>query len=85
DYPFCKTLISEITPQNISQIIPALKESAAIDVTGGMYSKVTKMVQLVERNPEVRVSIFSGMEAGAIEQSLSGEFLGTTIYAVKNE
>lgn len=62
DYPIRKQLAETITPENFEEIMPALKGSAQTDVTGGMRSKVQEMLDLVKRNPDLEVIIFSGSE-----------------------
>jgi isopentenyl phosphate kinase len=52
-----------------------------VDVTGGMKSKVTQMLELVQQNPLLKIQIFSGLEPGNIVRALAGETLGTWIVA----
>jgi isopentenyl phosphate kinase len=51
------------------------------DVTGGMESKVTQMLGLVQQNPDIKIQVFSGAEPGNIRRALTGETLGTWITA----
>jgi isopentenyl phosphate kinase len=73
--------IARITPGNFEQIQPALAPSRAVDVTGGMLSKVQAMVKLVQENPALKVTIFSGLKAGNLQELLSqpGTQIGTWI------
>ena len=73
--------IARITPGNFEQIQPALAPSQAVDVTGGMLSKVQAMVKLVQENPALEVTIFSGLKAGNLQELLSqpGTQIGTWI------
>jgi isopentenyl phosphate kinase len=52
-----------------------------VDVTGGMLSKVQAMVKLVQENPALEVTIFSGLKAGNLQELLSqpGTQIGTWI------
>ena len=59
-----------ITPANFEEIRPALGGSRGTDVTGGMASKVRGMLDLVESRPQLKIRIFSGLEAGAVTQAL---------------
>lgn len=65
-----EAVIPTITPANILQIEDALRGSHGIDVTGGMLSKVTGMVALVQKVPALSARIFSGLDAGLVEQLL---------------
>lgn len=74
-------IIPLITPQNIHDVLPSLSSSKAVDVTGGMLTKVSSMVSLVNENPSLTVRIFSGLEPGNLETALSGgqDSVGTQI------
>lgn len=80
DYPACTRLASEITPQNLEQILPALAGAQAADVTGGMESKVLQSMRLVEQIPGLEVLIFSGAAPGLLQQALLGESPGTRLH-----
>jgi isopentenyl phosphate kinase len=79
DYPACTRLIGEITPHTLDQIAPVLQGSAAPDVTGGMYSKVTEMLKLVQAVPGLEAFIFSGVQPGNVSKALMGERIGTRL------
>lgn len=79
DYPKCTRLIERITPQNLEEVLPALRGSAATDVTGGMYSKVIEMLGLVQAVPGLEAFIFSGSWDGNVQKALMGERVGTHI------
>jgi isopentenyl phosphate kinase len=81
DYPACTRLVPQITPENLPEVAPALGGSASTDVTGGMAGKVQEMLALVQQNPGLEVSIFSGETPGAVEKALSGAQVGTRIIA----
>jgi isopentenyl phosphate kinase len=81
DFPACTTLFPKITPANFTQVTAALGGSAATDVTGGMESKVSAMLSLVEEQPGLQVRIFSGREPGWVRQALLGADVGTLISA----
>jgi isopentenyl phosphate kinase len=63
-------LIPAITPANLPQIEAALGGSHGTDVTGGMASKVSGMLDLTAQFPALQVRIFSGLAAGMVEQVL---------------
>ncbi len=63
-------VIPVITPDNFTAIQPALGGSRGTDVTGGMASKVQHMLNLVQRYPDLRIRIFSGLEPGVLQQLL---------------
>jgi isopentenyl phosphate kinase len=81
DFPTCSSLVPEITPGNMDQVAQALGESTAIDVTGGMASKVHEMLALVHEMPSLEVLIFSGEKPGLVRSALEGEIVGTAIRA----
>lgn len=80
DYPTCTKLIDEITPETIDQVLPALGGSSAIDVTGGMASKVLQSMALIRQISELEVMIFSGETPGVVEQVLLGARAGTRLH-----
>jgi isopentenyl phosphate kinase len=79
DYPACTKLVETITPLNYPEIAPALGGSSAIDVTGGMASKVELALRWVEVAEDLEVQIFSGEDQGAVHRALTGSKLGTRI------
>lgn len=76
-------LIPHITVENLPQIEEMLSGSHGTDVTGGMWSKVRTMVDLVKRYPAVNVQIVSGLRRGHVQQALLGHTVepGTIITA----
>jgi isopentenyl phosphate kinase len=81
DFPARTRKVETITPQTFGEIREGVGKAAGADVTGGMESKVTQMLGLVQQNPELKIQIFSGAEPGNIVRSLTGETLGTWITA----
>ena len=63
--------IPVISRDSVNSVLPALGGSRGTDVTGGMISKVTAMLDLVHEQPELRVRIFSGLEPGLLGRILS--------------
>ncbi len=59
-----------ITEANLAEIAPALGGSRGTDVTGGMAGKVRSMLDLVTAQPQMQIRIFSGLEAGQVQQTL---------------
>ncbi len=80
DFPARTRLIAEITPQDFLQPAAGLGRAAGVDVTGGMESKVRKMLALVETIPGLDILIFSGEKAGNIRLALRGGNPGTLIH-----
>ena len=72
----------EITRDNWAEVEVALGGSHAIDVTGGMFSKVRDMHNLVLAQPPLQVHIISGESPGQLRSALSGSDtgIGTRIY-----
>ena len=79
DFPACTKLIPEITPCTYSAIAKNIFKSASVDVTGGMASKVSSMLALVQENPDLQVTIFSGKGDNSIFETLSGHPAGTVL------
>jgi len=79
DFPARTRKVETITPQNFHVIREGVGKAAGADVTGGMESKVTQMLELVQHTPQLKVQIFSGVESGNILRALMGETLGTWI------
>jgi len=76
------TVIPQITPSNFEQYAHLLGGSRGTDVTGGMLTKVSDMLKLVQHNRDLRVSIINGLTQGAIQRTLNGEEgIGTLIHA----
>lgn len=74
-----KTVLPEISPENINEILPHLSGSEAADVTGGMATKIRWMLSLVEAQSDLQVQVFSGAVTGHIKKALEGEEIGTLI------
>jgi isopentenyl phosphate kinase len=81
DFPDCSHLFKAITPKEKKNLKGIVNQSQATDVTGGMGEKVNQMLDLVSSLPELEVLIFSGTEAGQIQQALAGESPGTRIHS----
>lgn len=74
--------VPQISPANWAEVRRALGGSHAIDVTGGMLTKVENMVALASELPGLTIQIISGERSGALESSLrdsEGSGTGTTI------
>ncbi len=81
DFPARTRKVETITPQTFGKFTENIEKAAAVDVTGGMRSKVTQMLDLVQQNSLLKIQIFSGVEPGNIVRALMGETLGTWIVA----
>jgi isopentenyl phosphate kinase len=79
DYPDKSRCYAELTPHQIPELPLRIAGSSAIDVTGGMASKVLQSLELVKRNPGLEILIFSGLEPGLVEKVLTGEYSGTVL------
>jgi isopentenyl phosphate kinase len=84
DFPSRNRLLEEITSVNISQLMPGLGASSGTDVTGGMLTKVTEMLALVDQIPELEIWIFSGEQPGNLHRALLGNNPGTRLHRVKD-
>lgn len=77
-------VIRNITRSSLSELVPALGGSRGIDVTGGMMTKVRKMLDLVESTPGLRdVHVVSGLIPGLLLSVLEDAHVpaGTRIVA----
>ncbi len=81
DFPDRTRKIETITPQSFNEIKAGVGKADGADVTGGMESKVTQMLNLVQQNPDLKIQIFSGAESANILRALRGETLGTWLSA----
>jgi isopentenyl phosphate kinase len=80
DFPGNTSLVPVITPRSLAQIEAGLSGSTATDVTGGMADKVKQAMALIEMDPGLTASIFSGEIPGNVRRVLLGESLGTEIH-----
>jgi isopentenyl phosphate kinase len=73
--------IAAITPGNWAEVETMLGGSHAVDVTGGMLSKVREMYQLTLAQPPMQALIISAEQPGQVEAALKGQAagLGTVI------
>jgi isopentenyl phosphate kinase len=72
-------LIPLLSRNNLNKI-KELSGSKNTDVTGGMSRKVQELLELVEKNKEVKIEIINGFKSGLLKRTLLGEMgLGTTI------
>ena len=76
-------IIPHISAGEIDPSTARLGGSHGVDVTGGMFSKVHAMLQLVTRHPDISVRIFSGATAGAVRGALANpsKAVGTLLTA----
>ncbi|NJC98414.1 MAG: uridylate kinase [Anaerolineales bacterium] len=81
DFPARTKKIEKITPDSFKEVSAGVGKSHGADVTGGMESKVSEMLELVQKSTGLSVQIFSGEEPGNIVRALTGETLGTLITA----
>lgn len=62
--------LAEIRVSQLDALEAELGLSHGVDVTGGMWSKVRIMAELVRRHPGLEVHIFSGERPGALQTCL---------------
>lgn len=75
--------IERVTPGDLDAIDGGLGGSHGVDVTGGMATKVRQALALVERISGLEIIVCSGVEPGAVRESLLGSepLPGTRIVA----
>ena len=81
DYPACKQLIPEISAANFIDIENQVAASGAVDVTGGMASKVKLVLELCRQQNGLQAVIFDGLEPGRVTRALMGDWPGTRLHA----
>lgn len=64
-------LIPEISSRNYAEIEHMLTSSFGIDVTGGMFSKVRLLYQLVQDQPNLQVRIVTGRRNGVLQRTMT--------------
>lgn len=75
-------VIPLITPENFGVAQSSIKGSRGTDVTGGMLTKVTDMLALVQARPSMSIHILDGLTEGVLQAALMGQAtLKTTIRA----
>jgi isopentenyl phosphate kinase len=79
NFPSREKLIERITPANYTSIRTQILGSVSTDVTGGMTTKIEKMLTLLQAYPEINVQVFSGTKISSIYSALSGNIFGTLI------
>jgi isopentenyl phosphate kinase len=63
-------LLPLLRASDIARVAATFGDSHAVDVTGGMHSKVRIMAELVGELPGLRVQLLSGLEPGLLEGAL---------------
>ena len=81
------SVIPHITPADLPSLQITLNGSRGVDVTGGMADKVARMVELVQRDPDMCVHILTGTQPGLLTRALLDDTLsvGTRILASRPE
>ena len=79
DFPERRHRVRKVTRDSFNEIRQNTGEAAGTDVTGGMESKVRKMLELAESIPGLTIQIFSGENFGNLKNALLGEHIGTLI------
>jgi isopentenyl phosphate kinase len=71
DRPSRNEVIPEITPASSKELGGLLGGARGVDVTGGMFAKVSDMIALLEATPSLRtVQIISGLVPGLVRACL---------------
>jgi len=79
DFPARRRRVARVDRATYPSLAEKLHGAQATDVTGGMKSKVEKMLALASEVPGLSIWIFSGEERGNVHRALCGESLGTRI------
>ncbi|MDA1329741.1 MAG: uridylate kinase [Chloroflexi bacterium] len=73
EYPARDKIIPEVTPRTFAGLSASMGAAGNKDVTGGMKSKVQRMLDVVETNPDCEVRIFDAKRKGELLSALRGE------------
>jgi len=76
-------LIEDIDKTKFESIRQGLGHSRGVDVTGGMLSKVSLCIDMIERRPGLQIIICSGLEPRQLSRAIQGERIGTLIQGHK--
>jgi len=79
DFPARRHRVEVLTRESFNEVRSGVGAASGADVTGGMESKVSQMLELVDEIPGLSALIFSGEGTGNLEKALKGESLGTLI------
>lgn len=79
DYPNNTRLADELSPASLADMGDSLDGSAAVDVTGGMHSKVLQAFSLINQVPELDVYIFSGQDPEDLRMAFGNHPPGTRL------
>jgi isopentenyl phosphate kinase len=77
DFPVRTRIHPKLIP--VDELLSNIKGSDSVDVTGGMKDKVLRMFQILDHDPEIKISIFSGLQPNVLNSALLGNFPGTTL------
>jgi isopentenyl phosphate kinase len=81
DFPARTKLVKQIQLSDYEKMRAGIGGSASTDVTGGMKAKVEEMLELIRKNKDLTVQIFSAEEGGHLTRALKGENVGTLLKA----
>jgi isopentenyl phosphate kinase len=79
DFPASTQLMDTIRLSEFAAISTSLGQSASVDVTGGMLTKVEIILAMLKETPKLQGLIFSGLPSGNVFHALSGEWPGTRL------
>ncbi len=70
--------IRTITPSMFESMKEDLRQVTGVDVTGGMFEKVEKLLKLAREIPKAEVRIVNGRDADAVRLAVLGKYNGGT-------
>lgn len=73
-----KGVFSEISPSNINEVQAAMGATEGVDVTGGMWTKISECLAIAKQSG-IESVILSGNEAGTLAKFFAGEKITATI------
>lgn len=79
DYPSNTQLVTTLSRSDFESKSTAVRGSAGMDVTGGMAKKVSLMMEILQKDPAVKISITSGFIPNVIYDALVDKPIGTLL------
>jgi isopentenyl phosphate kinase len=79
DFPASTQFLDTIRLSEFTTISSSLGQSASVDVTGGMLTKVEIILAMLKETPKLQGLIFSGLNPDNVYHALSGEMPGTRL------
>lgn len=81
DFPACTQLASNLSIEQYHALGKTVAGSAGMDVTGGMAKKVSIMMDILKKQPEIGITITSGIDGHSLFDALVDKPTGTLLHS----